>query len=432
MTRDMSALILIVDDDYDFLEVNRLTLERAGYRVTTAAEPKQALALMEKERPDLVITDLMMTTLDSGFLFARAIKEDERFAGIPVIIATSVSSALGLDFRPRTEEERADMSVDAYFDKPLDRAHLLSTIEELLAVTGAGAAAPGAGAAPAPRRRRRPGNLMPTWDNPLITIVADKCRMCYACVRECPAKAIQVTDGQAQVVQPRCIGCGNCLRVCSQNAKQVRDDTERAMALLDSGTQVAAIVAPSFPAEFVDMSTSTLVAMIRALGFTSVHEVALGADLVAKAYQDLLAENPEKRYITTPCPAVVSYVCKYHPHLIPNLAPLVSPMVAMARLLRHELGDDLQVVFIGPCVAKKRASVDTTHHEIEAVLTFAELRSMFAKRGLDPRDFSADDEVRSSVRWGRHGVSHTWRPPPDGGDEGGPTHRRGIDRRRSR
>ena len=132
MTEDKSALILIVDDDYDFLELNRLVLERAGYRVTTAAEPKQALTLMEQEKPDLVITDLMMTTLDSGFLFARAIKEDPRWAGLPVIIATSVSSALGLDFRPRTDQERANMFVDAYFDKPLDRTKLLATVAELL------------------------------------------------------------------------------------------------------------------------------------------------------------------------------------------------------------------------------------------------------------------------------------------------------------
>ncbi|NTU57064.1 MAG: 4Fe-4S binding protein, partial [Anaerolineales bacterium] len=83
---------------------------------------------------------------------------------------------------------------------------------------------------------------MPTWDNPRITIVTDKCRMCYACVRECPAKAIRVADGQASVVQPRCIGCGNCLRVCSQNAKQVRDDTERTYSVhqtLDGGCVVA-------------------------------------------------------------------------------------------------------------------------------------------------------------------------------------------------
>jgi two-component system NtrC family sensor kinase len=232
---------------------------------------------------------------------------------------------------------------------------------------------------------------MPTWDNPLITIVTDKCRMCYACVRECPAKAIQVVDGQATVIQPRCIGCGNCLRVCSQNAKQVRDDTKQTFELLASDARVAALVAPSFAAEFVDFPPGTLVAMIRALGFTSVHEISLGADLVAQAYKRLLEENPDKRYITTPCPAVVSYVRKYHSRLLPNLAPLVSPMVAMVRVLRHELGEDLKTVFIGPCVAKKRASVDLTHHEFDAVLTFTELRDMFATRDMKPEAFSSDD-----------------------------------------
>jgi CheY-like chemotaxis protein len=142
MTTGKSALILIVDDDYDFLEINRLILERAGYRVVTAAEPKQALTKMEAEAPDLVITDLMMTSLDSGFLFARTIKEDPRYAGVPVIIATSVSSALGLDFRPRTDADRAHMHVDAYFDKPLDTAKLLATIDKLLGARAAAAPAP--------------------------------------------------------------------------------------------------------------------------------------------------------------------------------------------------------------------------------------------------------------------------------------------------
>ncbi|MBN1630259.1 MAG: 4Fe-4S dicluster domain-containing protein [Thermoleophilia bacterium] len=233
---------------------------------------------------------------------------------------------------------------------------------------------------------------MPTWDNPLITIVTDKCRMCYACVRECPAKAIQVVDGQARVIQPRCIGCGNCMRVCSQNAKQVRDDTERAFGLLESDAYVAAMVAPSFPAEFKDIPAGKLVAMIRALGFRSVHEVALGADLVAQEYKRLLDENPDSRYISTPCPAVVSYVRKYHPRLMPYLAPVVSPMVAMARVLRHDLGPDIKTVFMGPCVAKKRASIDTTHLEVEAVLTFTELRDMFRKRGIKPDSFDGDDD----------------------------------------
>jgi len=100
MTANRPPLIVIVDDDYDFLEINRMILERAGYRVTTASEPGEALAKMENEKPDLIITDLMMTNLDSGFSFSSTIKSDPRFAGVPIIISTSVSSALGLDFRP--------------------------------------------------------------------------------------------------------------------------------------------------------------------------------------------------------------------------------------------------------------------------------------------------------------------------------------------
>ena len=149
MTVCEPALILIVDDDYDFLEINRMILEKAGYRVVTAAEPKAALVRMAEEKPDLVITDLMMTSLDSGFFFARTLKEDPRYADIPVIIATSVSSALGLDFRPRTDEDREHMHVDAYFDKPLDTTRLLATMAELLGRPAA-TAAPETGAPAAP------------------------------------------------------------------------------------------------------------------------------------------------------------------------------------------------------------------------------------------------------------------------------------------
>ena len=78
-----------------------MILERAGYRVVTATEPGRGSRRMHAETPDLVITDLMMTSIDSGFSFARTIKDDPRTAGIPVILSTSVTSALGLDFRPR-------------------------------------------------------------------------------------------------------------------------------------------------------------------------------------------------------------------------------------------------------------------------------------------------------------------------------------------
>ena len=130
------ALILIVDDDFDFLEMNRFILEAAGYRVVTATNPAEAMRRIDTESPDLVITDLMMTSVDAGFAFSAALKQDPRTAGIPIIISTSVSSQLGLDFRPGSDDDLRKMHVDAYFDKPIDGPALLAKIEELLSRAG--------------------------------------------------------------------------------------------------------------------------------------------------------------------------------------------------------------------------------------------------------------------------------------------------------
>jgi CheY-like chemotaxis protein len=126
------ALILIVDDDYDFLELNRIILEGAGLRVVTATNPGEALQRVAAEAPDLVITDLMMTSIDAGFAFAAQLKHDPHTAGVPIIISTSVSSQLGLDFRPESPADLEKMHVDAYFDKPIDAQALVAKVHQLL------------------------------------------------------------------------------------------------------------------------------------------------------------------------------------------------------------------------------------------------------------------------------------------------------------
>jgi CheY-like chemotaxis protein len=126
------ALILLVDDDPDFIEINRTILEGQGYRVTCAAEPDEALRKMAAEKPDLVVSDLMMSQLDSGFSLAKRIKGDPRFGAVPVILVTAVSSQFSLDFRPCTPEDLAAMHADAYFDKPVAALALVAKIEELL------------------------------------------------------------------------------------------------------------------------------------------------------------------------------------------------------------------------------------------------------------------------------------------------------------
>src|SRR5512142_1778712 len=116
---------------------------------------------------------------------------------------------------------------------------------------------------------------------PLVSTIGERCRECYQCVRECPAKAIRIADHRAQVLDERCIACGVCFKVCTQNAKRVVSSVEDVETLLAGPDPVAAIVAPSFPAEFIDLDYPSVVGTFRALGFASVHEVAFGAELVA-------------------------------------------------------------------------------------------------------------------------------------------------------
>ena len=228
---------------------------------------------------------------------------------------------------------------------------------------------------------------------PFITTVTERCRMCYACVRECPVKAIRITDGQARVIGERCIACGNCVRVCSQHAKLLRSTVDEVRELLGSGRPVLALVAPSFPAEFPGVTGPQLAGMLRALGFAAVADVSFGADLVARDYARLFEAGGEQRFISTTCPAIVRYVERHAPAQVPSLSPIVSPMIAMARVMRRLHGDGAGVVFVGPCIAKKiEANDPAVAGDVDGVLTFSELRVMFDDAGLMPnaveeRDF---------------------------------------------
>jgi len=224
--------------------------------------------------------------------------------------------------------------------------------------------------------------------HPLVQTLPDSCRACYTCVRECPAKAIRISSGQAEVLVERCIGCGNCFRVCSQGAKQVYSSIEEVRTLLDSKAPVAAIIAPSFPAVFDETGYRRVVGMLRALGFRTAHEVAFGADLVARRYRQLIEEHPQRRFIATTCPALVEYVQRFHPALAAYLAPVVSPMLAAARVLRSMYGPALRIVFIGPCIAKKAEQDPDRPGEINGVLTFIELQQMLDAEGISPESVS--------------------------------------------
>lgn len=128
---DKTTSIVLVDDDIDFLELLRGLLEKNGYNPICFSNREEALAHMALHKPDLVMTDLMMESLNSGFLFSRWIKAVPEFQDIPVIIVTAASSRLGFDFRPETANDLDAMSADAFFEKPVNPSKLLAKIKEI-------------------------------------------------------------------------------------------------------------------------------------------------------------------------------------------------------------------------------------------------------------------------------------------------------------
>ena len=221
----------------------------------------------------------------------------------------------------------------------------------------------------------------------LVFTIKDRCRVCFTCVRECPVKAIKIINGQAEVINDRCIGCGNCVRVCSQGAKIPLRSVDAVNDLLKSNNKIAACIAPSFPAEFEEIQDHRiLVGMIRKLGFDFVTEVSFGADVVAMEYEKMIKSSDYEGDISSDCPAIVYFIRHYHPDMVPYLAPIASPMVAMTRIMKEKHGEKLKVVFIGPCFAKK---AETT--EVDEVLTFRELREMFDGLNIRPENTDASD-----------------------------------------
>ncbi len=222
--------------------------------------------------------------------------------------------------------------------------------------------------------------------NCVVSTIPELCKRCYCCVRECPANAIQIQNGQAVVLASRCVGCGNCMKVCTQHAKSVRDGVSSLQENLAAAVlkERIAMLAPSFPAAFPGIDPLRVVGALRASGFTRVVEVAFGADLVSEAYRQHIGTS-DKPVITTPCPAIVEYIEMYYPELIPSLAPIVSPMIAAGKVVREKYGTDALVAFIGPCVAKKLEILDSNVEGIvNEALTFDECIALFEHAGIDP------------------------------------------------
>ena len=127
------AKILVVDDDMDFIEICKLSLEDRGYQVLSAFSAKEGWKMVEKQEPNLIIMDLMMERLDSGMALSQQLKGHPQYATIPILMLTSIARDTGMDFTPRTGEDLKQLNVDDYSTKPIKAQALLEKVEKLLA-----------------------------------------------------------------------------------------------------------------------------------------------------------------------------------------------------------------------------------------------------------------------------------------------------------
>ena len=239
--------------------------------------------------------------------------------------------------------------------------------------------------------------------NHVAHIDKSKCVECGACAKVCPytaivsrkrpcqnackVKAISMNEQKAaKIDNHKCIQCGACVYQCPFGAIMDKSYMVNVIDLLkksenDGKYKVYALVAPSISSQFTYAKLGQVITGLKKLGFHTVVEAALGADMVAQAESKELAE---KGFLTSSCcPAFVAYIKSTFPDLLQYVSHNLSPMATLAKYIK-DTTENAKVVFIGPCTAKKaEAQLESVKPYVDTVLTFEELQALFDSRDID-------------------------------------------------
>ena len=207
------------------------------------------------------------------------------------------------------------------------------------------------------------------------------------CQVACKIKAISINEDNAACIDNhKCTSCGACVYQCPFGAITDKSFILNVIDLIKKSNEnkkykVYAMVAPSISSQFSYAKLGQVVTGLKEMGFYTVIEAALGADMVAESESRELAE---KGFLTSSCcPAFVSYVKSAFPGLVQYISHNLSPMATLAKYIK-DTTENAKVVFIGPCTAKKaEAQLAEVKQYVDAVLTFEELQALFDSRDID-------------------------------------------------
>ena len=225
---------------------------------------------------------------------------------------------------------------------------------------------------------------------PIYTELSN-CRDCYRCVRNCPVKAIQIKDAHAEIVYERCTFCGICVNECPNGVKQIRNDVDLVRMALMSDRKVIVSLAPAYISEFQGLGDNFVRALYK-LGFDSVSETAIGAQIVSEALDLYMEEHGNAPFISTACTSVVQLVSKHFPESVKDLAPVPSPLQTHSAYLRRLYGEDIVIVFVGPCIAKK-LEADATPGYPDIALTFREVEEWLEEDNINLEEIDTGIKV---------------------------------------
>ena len=203
-----------------------------------------------------------------------------------------------------------------------------------------------------------------------LVYTTDNCVGCNRCISVCSAMgACVATDPdesgktRIEVDGTRCVGCGACFDACEHDARAYRDDTERFFEDLRKGEKISILIAPAFLADYPN-EYGRVLGGLKKLGVNRMISVSFGADITTWAYIKYIQQNHFLGGISQPCPAVVGYIERYIPELLPKLFPVQSPMMCAAIYARKEMGVTDKLAFISPCIAKKMEIDDPNNRGI--------------------------------------------------------------------